>query len=357
MNPFPRRPVVVAVVAAVLVVSLVPATVAAQTGGGGTVVVEEGETVSEVNAVAGTVIIRGTVTGDVSALAGNVHVAEGGTVEGDLGAAAGNVRIGGTVDGDVSAGAGNVRVDEGATVGGNFDVAAGNVFVAGTIEGDATVGAETIRLGEAASIAGSLTYDGTLEGNVDAVQGEVTQDSTLVVDIASDVQPLAALVFAVYAFAINLLAGAVLLFLFPRFSSGVAERVATDPVRTGLIGLGVVVGSVVLLIALAITVVGVPFTIVGAFALVLVAWIGLVYGRFAVGAWLLSLVGVDNRWAALVVGLVVGAIIVQVPIVGGLINSVIALLGLGALVRGLYAHRRRTSAAPAAAPPEETPGD
>ncbi len=56
------------------------------------------------------------------------------------------------------------------------------------------------------------------------------------------------------------------------------------------------------LIALAITVIGIPLSVIGSFLFALLVWVGVVYGRFAVAAWLLGLVGLENRWLALVVG-------------------------------------------------------
>lgn len=347
------RPAVVVLLAFVLVVGFLPSTAAAQSGIGGTVIVEEGETVSEVNSVAGSVIVRGTVAGDVSAFAGDVYVTESGVIEGDLSAAAGNVRIAGTVNGEVASGAGNVRVEETGVVQGSFQVGAGNVIIDGEIAGDATIGAETIRLGDDARIGGSLTYDGNLEGNQGAVEGDITRDRTLGGEIVTDFGPLASAVFSVYAFLFNLILGAFLLAVFPRFSAGVADRVATDPIRTGLVGLGVLIAVPILLLAFAITVIGIPITIVGAFVFVLVVWIGIVYGRYAVGAWLLSLANVGNKWAGLLVGLLIGAILAEVPIVGGLINFLIFLLGLGALSIGLYAHLRGFGSKPAAGPTGE----
>lgn len=355
MRPRMRRRVIVIVLSLAIAVAFASGTAFAQPGVGETVVVEEGQTVSEVSAVAGTVIVRGTVTGDVSAVAGDVQIH--GTVEGDVDVAAGSLGIGGTVGGDVSAGAGAVHLEEGATVHGSFNVGAAHVAIDGAIGGDATVAADVIHLGEAASIAGSLTYDGTLEGNLDAVEGEIIHDTTLGTDFVTDVQPIATAVFTTYAFVLNLLIGALLLGLFPRFSEGVAERVQHSPLRTGLIGLGAVVGTPILLVALLLTVIGIPIAIVGLLAFALLTWIGLIYGRFAVGAWLLSLVEVDNSWLALVVGLVIGAILSFVPVVGGIINAVIFLLGLGALFGGLYAHTRRARSSPSAVPPSESPAD
>ncbi|ELZ21875.1 hypothetical protein C477_04529 [Haloterrigena salina JCM 13891] len=333
------RTLLVIALVAVVVAGTVPATVAGQAERtGGTVVVEEGETVDSLEAFGGTVIVEGTVTGDVSAVAGDVRI--DGDVEGDLEAVGGSVTIAGTVQGDVEAAAGSVTITEDGVVGGTTSIGAGTVVVDGTLEGDAEIGAETIQLGESASIAGDLRYGGTLEGNTDAVTGTTEQDSSVGVDVAPTIQPIASWLFAAYALALNLVLGAALLALFPRFSDGVASRAASTPGRSGLVGLGVLVGVPVLLVAVALTVIGIPFSIVGAFLFALVVWLGLVYGRFAVGAWLLSLVGVGNHWLALVVGLVIGAALGLVPYVGDLLNLLVLLLGVGALAVGVVSHWR-----------------
>jgi hypothetical protein len=333
------------VVLITLVVCLtVPATVAAQTDGqtGGTIVVQEGKTVDSLEAFGGSVVVRGTVTGDVSAVGGDVRIERTGEVGGDLEAAGGSVTIAGTVDGDADVGAGSLTVTESGTIGGTLMAGVGSATIDGTIEGDAEIGAETIRLGESASIAGDLRYDGDLEGNTDAVAGEIEEDPSLGVDVAPTIQPFASWLFTVYVLALNLLLGVALLALFPRFSDGVADRVATGPLRSGLVGLVVLVGGPILLIALAITVVGIPLSMIGGFVFALLLWVGVVYGRFAVAAWLLSLVGLGNRWLALVVGLIAGALLsrLPIPIVGETINLLVLLLGLGALVRGLVGHWR-----------------
>ncbi|MFP9191545.1 bactofilin family protein [Natrialbaceae archaeon A-CW1-1] len=333
------------VIVALVGVALTSGTALAQseTGASGNVVVEAGETVDEVNAFAGNVRIEGTVTGDVNAVAGNVVVEDGGEVGGDLNGVAGTIEIHGHVGGDVAAAAGTLEVGETGTVDGVLEAGAGTIVLDGTIAGDVTVGAEVITLGETASLEGDLRYDGDLEGNTDAVAGDITRDSTLGVDIAPVIVPLATWVAAAYALAANLLLGAILLALFPRFSDGVAARVATDPLRTGAIGLVALVGIPILLVAIAITVIGIPIALVGMLAFALFVWVGIVYGRFAVAAWALSLIDVRNRWLALVVGLVAGAFLTLVPIVGWFLNLLITVLGLGALAGGLVAHRRRVS--------------
>lgn len=339
-----RRVLVVALVV-LIVCSTIPIPVAAQSDGqtGGTVVVEAGETVDSLEAFGGTVVVSGAVTGDVSAVGGDVRVGETGEVRGDLEAAGGSVTIAGTVDGDVDAAAGSLTITDDGTVGGTLMAGAGTATIDGTIDGDAQIGADTIQLGDDASIAGDLRYDGTLEGDTDVVEGELEEDPALGVDGAPMIGPLASWVFAAYVLAANLLVGALLLALFPRFSDGVAGHVAGEPLRSGLAGVGVLLGIPVVLIMLAISVIGIPLSLFGGLLFALVLWIGFVYGWFAVAAWLLSLVGLGNRWLALLVGLVTGAVLSQlpIPVIGEVITLLVLLLGLGALARALFGHWRR----------------
>lgn len=340
MTDLLRRFGVLLAIGLLVVVTMVPVIVVGQSEPMGTIVIEEGETVDTVNTVAGTVLIRGTVTGNVEVVAGNIQITDTGIVEGDLSGAAGNIHIDGTVDGDVSAGAGNIIIGENAVIGGNFEAGAGTILIDGEINGDTTVGAESIRLGDTAVIAGSLTYEGTLTGNRDAVQGTIIQEQPRDDEGFGGIESIMSVVFSGYAFVVNFIIGALLLYLFPAFSDGVATRVRTGPVRTGLIGLAILLGVPLVLIALAITIIGIPLSLVGIVVFILAVWISIVYGRFAVGVWLVSYADNENKWVALAVGLLVGAVLSVIPIVGGFVNFLIVLLGLGALTRGLFAHRR-----------------
>jgi cytoskeletal protein CcmA (bactofilin family) len=343
---FRRLRILALVFGIVLYGAIAPGVVAGQSGASGSVVVGPDETISSIDAITGSIVVEGTVTGDISGVAGDVRI--DGVVEGNVELASGDVDIYGDVGGDVSVGAGNVRIHDGAVIDGDFSTGAGIVVVDGTIAGDARIGAETIRLGEQASIGGSLAYDGTLEGDVDAVvAGDVTRDRSLSVGLIDDLQPFIEWVFTVNIFLLNLLFGAILIGLFPQFSDTVARRVQTSPIRSGLLGLGVVIAVPLLLLAIAITVVGLPISLVGAFLFALVLWVGVLYGRFALGVWLLSLLDVHSRWGGLLLGVLVGTLLWQIPVLGGLLNLLIALFGIGALVSGLVSRRRRIDDNPA----------
>ena len=335
-----------AVLVAILLLSTVTGVAAAQSvqGASGTIVVEEGETVSGVDALAGTIVIRGTVTGDVSGAAGTIRVAESGRVDGSINGAAGDVRIEGAVGGDVNAGSGSLRVTDTATIGGDVNVGAESVRIDGRIDGDVRVGAETVVLGPNADIGGEFRYDADdfTQDPGATVSGGVVEDPTLRGDVGTFTLP--DWVTWGYGLLANLLLGAILLALFPAFSARVAGRVSDGPARTGGAGLLTLVGGPILLVLVAITIVGIPLAVIGAIAFGLAIWIGVVYGQYAVGAWVLRRAGRDDRWLALGVGLVGFALVDLIPVVGGVLAFGALLLGLGALateLRDSYRTRRR----------------
>ena len=338
---------VAVVLVAVLLLSTVTGVVAAQSvqGASGTIVVEEGQTVSSVDALAGSIVIRGTVTGDVSGAAGTIHVAESGRVGGSISGAAGDVRIDGTVGGDVSAGSGNVLVTETATIGGEVNIGAGYVRIDGRIDGDVRVGAETVVLGPNADIGGEFRYDAVqfTQDPAATVAGGVVEDPSLRGNVGTFTLPN--WVTWGYSLLANLLLGAILLLLFPAFSARLAGRVSDEPVKSAGVGLLTLVGGPILLVLVAITIIGIPLAVIGAIAFGLAIWVGSVYGQYAVGAWVLRRAGRDDRWLALVAGLLGFAILGVIPILGGLLGFGALLLGLGALTLQLldsFRTRRRS---------------
>lgn len=343
-----RRRAGVAVLALVVLLAAGPSIAAAQSfqGASDTVVVERGETYDSIEGLAGTVIVRGTVTGDISAAAGTVHVTESGTVGGNIAASAGTVQIDGTVGGDVSVAAGTLNVAETARIGGDLDAGAGYLGLDGTVEGSVRAGAETIALGPTAVVGGDVRYDAqTFTRAPEAtVGGQVVRDTSIGQGAGPEFGSVPAWLGALYGLLVNLLLGALLLALFPTFSDRVAETVAENPARSGGVGLLVLVLVPVILVIFAITIVGIPLSLLGAFGFGIAVWVAVVYGQYAVAAWTLGYADTDNRWLALVAGLVAFAVLGAVPVLGGLLELVAFLLGLGALslaLRESYTGRQR----------------
>ncbi|WP_458209400.1 polymer-forming cytoskeletal protein [Haladaptatus sp. NG-SE-30] len=256
---------------------------------------------------------------------------------------AGSVRISGTVGGDVETAGGSVVVTRDAIIDGSLTAGGEDVVLDGAVAGDVTVGAETISLGPTASVGGDLRYDGALsQAAGSAVAGSVTRDGDLSIEPTfPGMGPLdlsiPGWVFDVYFLAVGIIATAVLLVIFPAFSDRVTTGALESPLRSGGIGLLAVIAVPIALVLVALTIVGIPLTILGAFVFAFLAMVGAAYGRVAVGTWLTSFANVENRWASLVV-----AVVAQIPYLGGFVEALVSLLGLGALVALLYDHYRGT---------------
>jgi cytoskeletal protein CcmA (bactofilin family) len=354
--PRQQHRVVVALLAVLVVLGGLPTVAVAQQSGadspgsetsGAVVRIDENETVDgSLDATAGAVVVAGTVDGDITARAGSVLITETGRVTGDLEAAAGSVILEGTVDGDVVVSAAALELREGSSIGGTLDAGVANARLAGSVGSDAAVGAATLTVTPTATIDGSLTYrseDATIADGA-AVSGEVVRDDDL--EVASpgafgdgsgpDLPSIPPWVGAVYSALSSLLLGAILLLAMPNFGGRVAEIGTTRPLRSGGIGLLTLVGTPVALLILFVTIVGIPLSLVGVLTFGAVLLAASVYGAFVTGTWLLSLGDYRNRWAALVVGVAAVAVLARIPIVGGLVQFAVLLLGLGALAVALY---------------------
>lgn len=334
-----RRAVAVVVVVA-LVLSVFPGVAAAETRMGGSVIVAEGQTVDGLSVVAGSVVVRGTVDGNLEGVAGSVVIESSGTVTGDVSASAGNVHIAGEVQGTVQSGSGSIYLAETGRIGGSLEGGAGSVRIDGEIGGDARIGTDTLTLGESGSVGGDLRYgeDTEFVDEGGSVAGAIAVDSAL--GGGFDLPSPPAWLFSGYIMAVNLALGAMLLLAVPGFSERVGERVGDDPLRSAGVGLAALVGIPVALVVMAITIIGIPLSIAGAILFGLLAWVALLYGRIAIGTWALAQVDVENRWLALVVGIVGLGVVGQIPIFGGLVDLVTFLLGLGAIALVAVALRR-----------------
>jgi hypothetical protein len=322
--------------------------------------VPAGETVrGDLYASAGTVRIDGRVEGDLVATAGQVTVA--GTVTGDLLAAAGSTTISGQVEGDVRAGTGQARVE--GRVGEDLVLGAGQVTVASGAEvgGDLIFG------------AGRMTMDGAVAGSVLGATGNYTRGGSVAGGEKVSVQqpeeqaPTVAdrVLDRVRRYLSILVVGLLLLWLAPRLLRGAADAVRNRPlvsfgvgilglvgvvvllvlvivftvllaVVLGLLGLGSLTGVVVfagILVAALIT-----FLLLVAVAFGAQATVGLALGRLLLRGDAPSL---PRAFGALALGVLVIVLVSAIPLVGGGLEALLVLLGLGALVLMVLSGRRQ----------------
>jgi cytoskeletal protein CcmA (bactofilin family) len=351
----------------ILAIALTPLSTAAATqqtelGGkvrrsGREVVIPTGETVQgDLIASAGTVRVDGRVDGDLVASCGQVIVAGtiSGEVGGDLRAGTGQARIDGRVNEDVLLGAGQATIASGSQVGGDLIFATGRMQMDGTVAGSV--------LGSTGNYARGGSVGDSERVNLAEPAGE-EREPTLA-DRAVD---------ALRRYVSILVVGVLLLWLLPRLFRGAAGSARSRPLPslgTGVLGfIGVIVGLILLLLVTilvavvlgllslgsltGITVFGgllvaaiVVFLFVLAIAFAAQAVVGLALGRLVLRGEGRSFAG---ALGALALGVLVVVLVAAIPFVGGWVEALLVLLGLGALLLVARAGRRR-EAEPVAEP-------
>lgn len=131
----------------------------------------------------------------------------------------------------------------------------------------------------------------------------------------------------------TLIVGGLLVALAPDFVEDVIETVEDELGTSFLWGVGVFVALILVTIVLFITIVG----IIVAIPLLIVTGILYLVGSaivfVAIGDRILDAADTEgSRWADLVVGALVAAVIAAIPVIGGLANFVINAVGVGAIV-------------------------
>lgn len=299
---------------------------------GGTVVVAEGETVEgNLQAVGGTVVVRGTVDGNLEAFAGTVSIADSGEVTGSVQGAAGSVTIDGAIGGDVQIAAGSLDIGEAATITGDVETGVGSFSLAGTVEGSVQVGASSITLGPSASVGGDFVYDGDLNRAPGAaIGGELREDPSLSGAEFGGFGAVADWLFTAYSVVTTLVFGAILLLVAPGVARTAADGTRERPLRVAGAGFLAFLAGPVLLVALMLTIIGIPLAFLWLFVWVVLLISGFVLGEYAVGAWLLSVADYENKWLALAVGVLAVYALGRVPVLGGIVEFAVLLVGLGA---------------------------
>ncbi len=336
----------------------------------GRIIIPEGDVLTEdLYAIGNLVSIEGTVRGDVFAISNELRIT--GSVEGDV-----NALIGGRVDvtGDVD---GAVRV---AAIRLGVDGSVGDDVAAFVVEADlaGSVGRDVLLIGGEALISGSVGRDLRLQAIRLGIDGEIGRDILAKVDSltfgagarvlgdvlyrASDDATVAdgviidgqftrrTVLAPVWAKAVTravsvlslfalIVAGLAASWTF-RSTSERAVRVVEDrPVRSGLIGLGLVVTPPLVAAPLFLTLVGIPVAL-----FVLLAWLlALVLGPIPAVTRFGGLIlhGNGGVAAALVAGAVVwrGAMWL-LPLIATLVYLAALVVGLGGYATAGWSLRR-----------------
>lgn len=347
------------------------------------VAVAAGETVDDTLLAAGeTVAIDGDVTGDL--LAFGRHITVRGNVGGDLvvggetvtieGSVGGNV-IGGAralallgpgIVGNVYSGARDVDIGRSTTVGGNALAFGDNVKVdgrvsrdlrgfgstvtiAGSVDGDVDGFAEELILLSSARVGGDVRGRVESVGNLRVAPGAIVGGSTEET-LAHEVEErrgenryltVGFYVSQIVALAMAYITGLLLLAVFPALRSLTLPDVAAAA-RSGGIGLVVAIVLPVVAVVALITVIGIPLGLL----LFAAGALGLYLAKAIVAQMIGTALfrgprGVPHYAATLLAGTVLVRVAIALPLVGGLANFLMTMVGFGLLVSVLYARFQR----------------
>jgi cytoskeletal protein CcmA (bactofilin family) len=339
--------------------------------GDGVITVAADETIDDSLIAAGqTVAIDGTVNGDLLAFGRTVTIR--GNVMGNVITAAESVTIEGTVTGDIL-GAGRGVTLRGTRVGRNFfgfgrdldvdasaDVAGNALTFGDTMHIDGRIGKDLKSFGNSVLVSGNVQRDfeayasevsvlpsGRIGRNVTAhveaddklqiAQGATIGGATNRQIVAREHRSNRYLTTGFYVGQVvrmgaAFLTGLLLLWAFPVLRT-LPLPTAGAALRSGGIGLVAAVVMPIAAILACITIVGIP---IGILTLVIGA-IGLYFGKTVIAqligrALFQSPAGPPHYAATLIAGLAIVIIAINLPIVGGIVNFVLTVLGFGMIV-------------------------
>ena len=379
-----RRPVAMAVVmsAMLLAVALPQQAAAAEVRRGRSISVPAGETVhNDLVASGSSVRIEGTVEGDVIAFTRDLTVT--GHVTGDViafsqeavidGIVDGNVRVfsrgvdlQGAVGKNVTAFGSSVNLISRANVGGGMIVLAaeadldgkmqrdllgliGRAQLDGLIGGQVWIRGGNLTVASTAEIRGPATFLGRQQPDVEAgaklaspIHSEVTQEVRRNRRSGARVA-----VRAFFGYVAAVVAGILLLLIFPGFFRAVLREVATIGPPLGVGALALILGGFLLVLGILLVFLGTGAGIATALAYAPVLYVSQIF----VGAWLGNKIMGEPPIvtgaviARMAVGLLILDIARLIPFLGGLVALIVILWGGGAVLLGFYRMSRVEGAA------------
>ncbi len=282
-------------------------------------------------AIGGEVTVSAPVAGGVRVAAGKLTITKEAAISGNVNAAAGEVIMDGSIDGRLHA-------------------AAGHVLINGPVKGDASIAAGVLDLGPDARIGGKLTFHGEELNRDPASQVAGGVEHKVGYSRWHDRSPAERFLRGwIWTSGLMLLA-ALIAAALPGPSNRMADELRQRPWIT--LGLGFVTLATIPVAAvmLMMTIIGIPigvFAILGYILLLLMgsAWLAAVAGGMlldhvkpevaAVAAW---------RAGAAVIMMLIIALLVRTPFIGGAAHFLVVVLGIGMITAAVIRKPRAPEA-------------
>ena len=231
-------------------------------------------------------------------------------------------------------------------VGGNFRTSGDHLTISGQIDGDVQAECAKIVILNTAIIGGSLKHSPDADVKVDdgaQILGGVSKLESK--EKTKKGYTFGSFLLDGWWFLGSLVVGCLILVLFGRYMSEVSSAVTQASLRTLGVGILFLVGLPIIVIACALTLVGIPAGI-----LILALWVILLYladilvGR-ALGDWLLARFRPgrpSSPFTALAIGLLLITLLVAIPFVGTVIKIAVFALALGGFFSAAYNRRSKS---------------
>lgn len=242
---------------------------------------------------------------------------------------------------------GSGSLDEGSNVTGDIVMLGGSLVVDGSVRGSISAAGGSVRLADHAVVNGDINLGGAAYSKSDSARviGQVNQNTFNGFRIPNyqtypqpvvrvNYQPITTILWALLqAFALAVLAVLLALFI-PRPIERVAQTITSAPILSAGLGILTVIVAPALLILLALTILGIPLTLIGFLVLglaTLLGWValGLEFGRRMAALF-------KSEWALpLATGLgtliltLAARLIWEIPCVGWIIPVFATFAGLG----------------------------
>jgi hypothetical protein len=284
-------------------------------------------------------IERDEVVHDLEAFGGDVLIL--GRVEGNVHALGGDVIVRGPVDGDVELLGGDAVIE--ADVGGNVKNVGGEVTVRSLIHGDLLLDGGDFSVGPGGRVLGRVRHNsgaGAADVLVDASPAPAWLKRVVPGMVSAPTLLFGVLKLMAWAGACCI---ALLLMWFDRLRLGAAVRgVSDDPLRTFAWGAVAVLAAMFAAGLLAVTILGIPVSILLVMLLGAALYVGLGVSAAVLGAFLPLPWLKERPFLQICLGACLLAAHSLLPFVGSMLMAASALLGLGALVLAYRRPRRPT---------------
>ena len=309
-------------------------------------------------------VLSGNVLGNINSF--SQHATLRGTVGNSVRIGAQTVYLDGQINGNLLAFASEVElsrssiVNRDATIFGNEVSVMGNIngklaatghsiYLAGKVGGDVNLEGDKITIAAPAEIDGNLTYECPEEIKLDKeviVKGKVEWKK---VESVKEEKGKINWTLQFILFACALATGLILIAVFNRSSKIATEQLLRKPLIS--LGIGFIAFCItpVAILILALTLAGIPASIILLLVFAIGFYIAKIYVALAIGRAGLTLANKEKQpkqgWS-LLLGLIVLSLLFVIPVVGWMIYFLVVFFGLGAILLSIKACRQMESPSP-----------